>query len=259
MSSPSRPAPVRPQGRALGLLHGARLRRTVPLVLLGSALAGGLAHLVSTQVLPAVYRSSSTVIINQALTGPDAERSAIEPFTNDQSLGETFEQLALQPAVSEQVARDLGMRSSALVSQTEVHAVPRTPLIIISVQGPTPEEAARRTQAYTAQFVESTVGSAMLPGRAMVVSGATRPTEPFAPRPQLNALVAGFAGLLLGLGVLFARALLRESREDVEPEDERAPARAWLVRGQEWQDGEGSRAEPDELSAAGQRERRAGA
>lgn len=210
--------------------YGAALRSRWPLVLVGSLLAGGIAYGVSVEVLPKVYRSSATVIVNQAQNEPAAGRTAIEPFTNDQSLSETFEQLALQPAVSDQVARDLSMKTSALVSATTVHAVPRTPLVIISVEGPNPEQAARRTQAYTAQFVQSTLGNAVLPGRAMVVSGATRPTEPIAPRPRLNALIASVAALLLGIGVLLARVLVGAGR----PPAREGRARDWRVRDVDW-------------------------
>lgn len=215
--TPLTPAPPGREPVCAPSPYGAALRRRWPVVLLASALAGALAYAVSVMVLPDVYLSSATVIVNQAQTEPTGGRTALDPFTNDQSLSETFEQLALQPAVSDQVARDLGIRPSALISATTVHAVPRTPLVIISVEGPTPEQAARRTQAYTAQFVQSTLGNAVLPGRAMVVSGATRPTETIAPRPRLNALAAAAAVLLAGVGLLLARVLLGGEDRPAQP------------------------------------------
>lgn len=199
------------------------LGRRWPWILLATVVAALGAYAVSDLVLPAVYRSSSTVIVtNQAAVLPDGQDLPIDPFVDDQSLSETFEQLALQPSVADPVARELGMRTKQLQEAVSVHAVPRTPLVIISFQAENPAAATRGAQAYTAQFVTSTRRSSFLPGKVLVVSGATRPADPVGPRSVNNALVAGAAALALSLGLVLARgtgAARREER-DLAAEDE---------------------------------------
>lgn len=234
------------------------LRRTVPLVLLAGLLAAVAGYVISERLLPNVYRSSATVIVNQTQArAPDAPL-ATEPFTNDQSLGETFQELALQPNVSDQVARDLDESPAELRRATTVRAVPRTPLIVIAVEGSTPDQAARRTQAYTAQFVQSTLGNDVLPGRALVVSAATVPTETVAPRPLLNALVAGVAALLLGIGGICAWTLLGPGQASARARERAGPA--WLVRGTDAApDAQDSAPEHRPATVHGAYERRSGA
>lgn len=202
------------------------LRRRWYLVLLAGALAAGAALAVSVLLLPTVYRSSATIIVSNPPATDEVVRSG--PFVDDQSLSETFAQLALQPAVAEAVARELGLRTSQLEGRVSVRAIPRTPLVVISYDGATPDEAAQGSQIYTAQFVQSSRRTTFLPGRVLIVSGATLPTEPIAPRPLLNTLVAGIAGLLLGVGLLVARASLAAAQgaRPAPPTRERRPSRA---------------------------------
>lgn len=194
----------------VALSYLSALRRRWYVVLLAGIVAAATAYVVSTTVLPTVYRSSATVIVNnQPAAAPLDGGAPTEPFVDDQSLSETFAQLAVQPAVADTVARELGLRPSQLAGRIDVQAVPRTPLVVIAYRAGTPVEAAQGAQAYTAEFVQSSQSTSFLPGRVLVVSGATLPTEPVAPRPLLNSLVAGIAGLLLGLGVLLARVSVR--------------------------------------------------
>ncbi|MBC7679187.1 MAG: hypothetical protein H7233_09380 [Pseudorhodobacter sp.] len=194
------------------------LRRGGAFVLLAAALAAGTGYVVSDFILPEVYRSSATIIVNNiAPSVPDDSVVPIEPFVDDQSLSETFEQLALQPAVMSAVAADLGMPVEELAARTRVHAVPRTPLVVISHDASTPELAARGAQAYTAIFVQGSRRSGLLPGRALIVSGATLPNQSSAPRTLLNTLVAGLAGLLLGVLALVARSQTLAAREARDP------------------------------------------
>lgn len=190
----------------------AALRRGWIVVVLAIGLAVGSALAVTELLLSPVYRSSSTLLIkNQpASLAPEVTLPA-EPFIDDQSLSETFEQLALQPDVVAAVASRMGLRPSEVQDRVQVHALPRTPLVVISFDGPTPGSAARGAQAYTADFVQRTQRNDVLPGRALVVSAATVPVEPVAPRPALNALVAGVAAGFLTLLVLLARAHGRAS------------------------------------------------
>jgi capsular polysaccharide biosynthesis protein len=181
------------------------LRSRWLLVLLTPLVAATAAYFVSVMALPTVYRSTATVIVHNKPATVPAGTLPVDPFVDDQSLGETFKQLAVQPAVTEQVARDLGMLPKAVTDHVTVQSLPRTPLVVISFDAATPGLASRGAQAYAAQFVQSTASATDLPGTALVVSGATRPLEPIAPRTLLNTVVAGLAGLLLALGVLFRR------------------------------------------------------
>jgi capsular polysaccharide biosynthesis protein len=192
-----------PAGRSVYLTS---LRRRWLVVLLAAVFAAAAAYLVSDRVLPTTYRSSATVIVlNQAQPTPAGGAVPIQPFVDDQSLSETFQSLALQPDVTDQVARDMGLRPSEASRRVGARAIPRTPLVVLSFDASSPDEAARGARSFAAQFVQST-HTGFLPGRALIVSGAIRPTQPIAPRPVLNALVAGLAGLLLGLAVVLARA-----------------------------------------------------
>lgn len=62
--------------------------------------------------------------------------------------------------------------------------------------------------------VSANVGTAQ--SRLQVIRAATAPSQPFAPKPLLNAVIAGALGFLLGYGILLIRNLLDTRLRSVE-------------------------------------------
>lgn len=79
--------------------------------------------------------------------------------------------------------------------------------------------AATQYQTLFDRQQELTVNISLQRGQAEIVSKAKEPRSPTSPKPMRDALLGGFLGLLLGLGIAFLREHLDDrvrSREDVE-------------------------------------------
>jgi non-specific protein-tyrosine kinase len=116
------------------------LRRWVLLIIVGTALAGITAFVVSTSQ-PKVYEAEATMIVGQSLTAvnPDSNQLLVS-----QRLSSTYAELALTPPVLDRVIKSLGLTVSAesLAEDVSVEAHRDSTLLSITAAGATAEEAA---------------------------------------------------------------------------------------------------------------------
>lgn len=173
--------------------------RSWTVVLLSAFLAAVTALVVSSQVLPETYESTATLLVSPA--PPDEESPSSDTFfSDDQSVGKTFEELALQPVVAAAVARTLDVDERVPLRRVRVHSIPKTPLIEVTYSASTAEGAARGARAYSDVFAQAMSRGQWMDGKATIVSGARLPDSPAAPHVLLNTVVAAVAGLVFAIG-----------------------------------------------------------
>ena len=173
---------------------------------LATFLAAMAAVVAITLALPPTYSASATLYVGGKVN-PDTfvDTTRIEQHTR------TYSTLAGNPNVAEVVAAELGLGldRSALLGRTSFAPIERTPLIQISAEAATPEEAQRIANTYATIFVERMMGlfeEGRAPAELSVSEEAVLPTKPAKPNPPLYIGFGGLLALLLALAV----ALLRE-------------------------------------------------
>lgn len=160
------------------------------------AFAGPVYYL--TDLQPRIYRSSTTIFVNQSAAPGSITYS--DALLNQQ-LVKTYSQMAEQPVVLQEVAQQLPIALSVLELSDIVSAQPirDTQLIEIAVTGQHPVMMTDIANATAQVFIEQQ--QAELPpeqsSALRVAQPALVPTEPIGPNPLRNAMLAGFLGLML--------------------------------------------------------------
>jgi capsular polysaccharide biosynthesis protein len=187
------------------------LGRSWFVLLLATAATAGAVFALSTSVLPKSYSSQATLLVDPAPGGTGS--GAPTYFVDDQSVGKTFEQLALQPVVASAVAKELDVDPLEPQKHVVVHAVPKTPLVQITYTAGSPADAARGAAAYSNAFLRGVLSGTWLKAQATIVSPATTTSHQTAPRTLLDTVVAGIAGFLLAVSVVCLRFQSATARE----------------------------------------------
>lgn len=178
------------------------------LATLCGVIAASLSYYVSEFVLPQVYESSTTLILQNQSTGqtPQTSANTYDQFLADQSMVATFKTLALQYPVAVEASTDAGLSPSQLYGKVTAHVVPTTTLLVLSYQGKDAARTADVVRAYAAAVMRLSVSRQWVPGRTLAVVGdAMTPRAPIRPRVVLNTAVALVAGAAVPLLLLAAR------------------------------------------------------
>lgn len=128
------------------------LWRRVWLILLGMAVAGGVAWLVSQKTAP-LYRASSRLLIDEA--SGSAGDSDYSLFLLEQRLAQTYVAIINTHPVREETIERLGLPFSAdeLATMLSVTALPDTKIIVISVEDVDPVRAAEISNTIGKVFI----------------------------------------------------------------------------------------------------------
>lgn len=176
------------------------------------AVLGGTAGYLYSAQQPDQYRSTASAYVS--VTRGETASDFVQGSTYSQSLVLSYTRLARLPVVLQPVIDDLGLDTTpkALATSVSADADLDTVIIEISTVSTSPGEA----QAIAASVMENlTVAVADLSPRSSdgsravrltTVAPASLPTVPFAPNTKMTTA----AGLVLGLGLGVALALLRE-------------------------------------------------
>jgi capsular exopolysaccharide synthesis family protein len=148
-----------------------------------------------------VYSATSTVLVTD--TGSTASS---DPYG---ALVLTYAELARQDAVTQAVAKALGLPISAreVARFTEVHVIPETRLMEITVTHRDPQIAAAVANEVARQLADQPWVRAY---RLQIVSPAVLPDLPNL-APYVNVLLAGMLGLFLVAGLVFLREYLADT------------------------------------------------
>lgn len=193
--------------------------RVVALVLV-SAMAA--AAFLSWQATP-LYSSSSRLFVSTAETDTG---SAYQGSLFATQRVASYADLVNSRQLAVRVSDDLGgeMDPDALAGQVSASVVPQTVILQITVTNADPAVARDVAQAY-AEGLSELVSDLETPNgqsnaliKASIVDNAQLSASPVSPKPLRNLALAGFLGLLLGIGLAVARELLDTtitSSEDV--------------------------------------------
>ena len=178
------------------------------------ALIGGMVAFGYNQILPTLYRSTSTVFV--ASQQGDTTSELVQGSTFTQGQVQSLAALASLPIVLDAVIADLDLDTSARSLADSVSADIRlnTVIIDVTVTNTSPDQAARISNAVTKELARaaeslSTPDDAATSAITMTtVSAASAPSDPFSPNTRLILATGVLAGLALAVLLILGRELL---------------------------------------------------
>ncbi len=173
---------------------------------------------VLSQLQEKVYSTSSTMLV--AL---NSDTPGFETVQASQAIARSYADIINSPNIAGRVAVRLGdgITKSEVQDATSFEALPETQLLRLSAEAPSPGQAKRIADEYSAVFIEYARLNLSNTTKASISLADAAPlsTSPSRPKPKLYVLVAAMLGLPLGLTLALLRDRLdRRLRtlEDVE-------------------------------------------
>ncbi|MBF0705359.1 capsular biosynthesis protein [Alkalihalobacillus hwajinpoensis] len=160
---------------------------------------------VSKFAITPIYQSSTQILVNQA----DSENIFdVNVVKSNLELINTYSVIMKSPLILEKVIKELDLNRDfeVLYEQVAVSSQEDSQVVVISVEDENQETAANIANSITKVF-ESEIKKVMKVDNVNVLYPAmVKPNpEPIKPQPALNVVVAGLAGLFLGIGIAFTR------------------------------------------------------
>mgnify|MGYP000288125527 FL=1 len=160
---------------------------------------------VSKFLITPVYQSSTQILVNQA----DSENIFdVNVVKSNLELINTYSVIIKSPITLEEVRErlDLKQEFEDLYEQVSVSSQEESQVVVITVEDESPKQAVMITNTIAKVFEEK-IKEVMKVDNVNVLYPAILKAEPdpVKPQPILNMLVAGLAGLFLGIGIAFAR------------------------------------------------------
>ncbi|KQR23427.1 polysaccharide biosynthesis tyrosine autokinase [Microbacterium sp. Leaf151] len=184
--------------------------------LLAFAALGAAAGFAASLVLPASYTSTAQLVI--AYNAPAQANSSDLVQANNFAVQKAFAytEVARSPRVLEQVieSEGLGITVEAAARQLSVEAPINTPILALSAEAPTAQQATQLASAFvtafseTVQSIETPIGGTTSPVRIETLQEPTVPIDPTSPNTLTNlalGFAVGFALALLWIAVAAAR------------------------------------------------------
>ncbi len=190
-------------------------RRYWWLLLLGPLVAGAAAFFVSKQMTP-VYRTSTTILVNQTQSPGLLQYNDI---LTSERLTNTYAQLIKRDQIMSAVRNDLGLGGSlsSVSKRVSVSTIRNTQLLKISAEDPNPVLTAQLANATASAFIRYNSESLGGPGTVTIADPARIPTAPVKPNVRLNTTLAAAMGLLVVCGLV---VLLEYLDDTVKATDE---------------------------------------
>ena len=200
------------------------LRRWWWLLLLGVAVGGGASYVVSKAMTP-IYRSSTTLLVNQTQT-PGV--IAYNDILTSERLTTTYRELVTKRPVLEEVIYRLGQPEDVetLRDMVSVSVIRDTQLLRLSVESDDPIQATILANGTAQAFIDQNdITDLTRTGSVSVVEPATVPTIPVKPQVTLNMVLGLIAGLVVAAGLV----LLMEYLDDTVKSEQDAERMAGLT------------------------------
>lgn len=167
-------------------------------------------------VLDPVYKAETTLLVKNQTSS----QIIYNDILANRQLVKTYREIARSRVVAIEVIKELNLYISAdeLREMVDVTLRGDTEIIAISVEDTNPSFAAQLANAVATSFKSNTM-RIMQVENVTVVDTAVIPDVPIKPRKMLTMAVAGFAGVMAGLGIAFVLAYLDntiKTPEDVQ-------------------------------------------
>lgn len=196
------------------------IRKRLWILIISTVLAGLISGVVSIYFLPKIYEASTTLIVGNNKNDISLNDLQYDDLLVNQKLVKTYSIIARSDRVLEQVILDLKLALTAeeLRTKVSVGSEGETEILRISVQDERPKQAMKIANSIAGIFKEQVKGVLQMEN-VEIIDTAKLPTEPVSPRENLNILIAVFAGLVFGLGIIFMVEYLDNTikkSEDIE-------------------------------------------
>lgn len=184
-------------------------RRRAWIVLLAVAVGVTAAWSV-TRLFPRRYEATATLFVGSNAPGVNVATD-IQYASLAQSLVTSYAELAESKRVAREAARAAGLEPSQVVGHVGAEAQPGVQILKLTASARSGALAARVANALAqalASRIESLSGSSGTHVGVQVIDDATPSLRPVSPRPLLNLIVGGLAGLLAGIALALGRERL---------------------------------------------------
>ncbi|MBS4055471.1 MAG: lipopolysaccharide biosynthesis protein [Thermaerobacter sp.] len=195
------------------------IRKYIMVILIIPTIAVSIAGISVFFILPPIFRAETTLIV-RARASAQTTQVVHADLLASRLLVRTYRELARSRTVAQEVIDMLRLDISMgeLSNMIDVTLRGDTEIIAITVENEDPYFAARLANAVAAAFRTNTI-RIMDAENVTVIDTATVPELPVRPRKLLTMVVAGFAGVMAGLGSAFVLSYLDNTfkrPEDIE-------------------------------------------
>lgn len=178
------------------------IRKRVWIIILLAVISVAVSGIISYFVLEPVYETSTTLMVSK----PNNEEAMIQysDVLLNQKLVKTYGEIIKSRNISRQVIEKLNLNITPkqLIQKIIVSPVKDTEIVQIKVSHTNPELAMDIANKLAEVFMKD-VKRIMKVDNVQVIDKAEIPFTPVKPRPKLNIIIAGFLGIMVGLGIVF--------------------------------------------------------
>ena len=178
------------------------IRKRIWIVALITVLSIAGSGIISYFILDPIFQTSTTLIVSK----PNDEESMIQysDVLLSQKLVKTYGEIIKSRSVSRQVIEQLSLdiTPEQLKNMIAVSPVRDTEIVQIKVTLTNPVLASDIANKLAEVFMKE-IKRIMKVDNVKVIDKAEIPLAPVKPRPKMNMLIAGFLGIMLGLGSVF--------------------------------------------------------
>ncbi|WP_432662611.1 Wzz/FepE/Etk N-terminal domain-containing protein [Wukongibacter baidiensis] len=194
------------------------IRKRIWIIALVTIISVAVGAILSYFVLQPEYETYTTLIVNK----PNSHEPVIQysDVLLSQKLVKTYGEIIKSRKISKKVIENLSLNitSQQLAQKITVTPVKDTEIVQIKVTDTNPKTAKEIANELADVFIND-VKEIMKLDNVDVIDMAEVPTSPVKPRPKMNIIIAGFLGIMTGLGIVFLLEYLDntiKSPEDIE-------------------------------------------
>ncbi|MDK2917602.1 MAG: protein tyrosine kinase modulator [Candidatus Petromonas sp.] len=178
------------------------IRKRIWIIILLMVVSVTISGIISYFVLPPIYETSATLMVSKPIN-QDAMIQYSDVLLN-QKLVKTYGEIIKSRSISSQVIENLDLDTTPqqLKEKVTVSPVKDTEIIQIKVTHTDPVLGTKIANELARVFMKD-VTRIMKIDNVQVIDKAVVPHNPVKPRPLLNMVIAGFLGVMIGLGIVF--------------------------------------------------------
>lgn len=177
------------------------IRKRLWIIVIITGLAVITSGIISYFVLEPVYETATTLMVGK--TKSSEQMVEYSDVLLSQKLVKTYGEIGKSRTVAKEVIKNLKLdiTPDEFKGKISVNAVGDTEIIMIKVQDTNPTLAASIANNLATVF-QKHVTKIMKVDNVQVIDQAETPKGPIKPRPMLNIIIAGFLGIMAGLGII---------------------------------------------------------
>lgn len=178
------------------------IRKRFWIIVMITVIAVATSGIISYFVLEPVYEVSTTLMVGKAQNSE--QMIEYSDVLLSQKLVKTYGEIGKSRAVAKEVIKNLNLdlTPAQFKGKISVNAVGDTEIIMIKVQDVNLRVAVSIANNLTTVFKKNVI-KIMKVDNVQIIDEAEIPKGPIKPKPVLNMVIAGFVGIMVGLGITF--------------------------------------------------------